>query len=196
MNDFLEEAFQLNEMAMSRIDAIDRCYSLGKPFIEHFHKIYLDTENPARNHWESEMQNWYNMVRDITLKPKNKHLNMSQMKDWFYSFGSSYEEFFNEDSDEIEAYESFIDELDESGDVKKSIGEVLKTMNKVVLYSTGCPKCKILEQKLNMKNIPYEKTDDVSELIELGFMSAPVLKVDDKYLEFKAANEWINRYGE
>ena len=33
-------------------------------------------------------------------------------------------------------------------------------MDKVVLYSTGCPKCKILEQKLNMKSIPYEKTND------------------------------------
>ena len=125
-NRFLKEALQLNEMAMSRIDAIDRCYSLGKPFIEHFHKIYLDKENSARNHWESEMQNWYNVVRDITLKPKNKHLNLSQMKDWFYSFGSSYEEFFNEDLEEIDIYESFIDELDRLGDVKQALIKVLE----------------------------------------------------------------------
>lgn len=69
-------------------------------------------------------------------------------------------------------------------------------MNKVVLYSTGCPKCKILEQKLDMKNIEYEKTNDVSELVKMGFTSAPVLKIDNEYLEFKAANEWINEYGE
>ena len=69
-------------------------------------------------------------------------------------------------------------------------------MNKVVLYSTGCPKCKILEQKLDMKNIEYEKTNDVSELVKMGFTSAPVLKIDDEYLEFKTANEWINEYGE
>lgn len=69
-------------------------------------------------------------------------------------------------------------------------------MNKVVLYSTGCPKCKILEQKLNMKNISYEKTNDVSELIKRGFMSAPVLRVGDEYLEFKAANDWVNEHGE
>lgn len=69
-------------------------------------------------------------------------------------------------------------------------------MSNVVLYSTGCPKCKILEQKLVNKNIAYEKTNDVSKLIKLGFTSAPVLKIDDDYLEFKAANEWINRYGD
>ena len=69
-------------------------------------------------------------------------------------------------------------------------------MNKIVLYSTGCPKCKILEQKLDMKNIEYEKTNDVSELVKMGFTSAPVLKIDDEYLEFKAANEWINEHGE
>ena len=69
-------------------------------------------------------------------------------------------------------------------------------MSNVVLYSTGCPKCKILEQKLTMNDIPYEKTNDVSKLVSLGFTSVPVLKVDDEYLEFKAANEWINEYGE
>ena len=32
----------LNEMAMSRADAIDRCISLGKKFLEHFHKVYTE----------------------------------------------------------------------------------------------------------------------------------------------------------
>ena len=29
-----------------------------------------------------------------------------------------------------------------------------------------------------------------------GFMSAPVLRVEDEYLEFKAANDWVNEHGE
>lgn len=62
----------------------------------------------------------------------------------------------------------------------------------IVLYSTHCPKCKVLETKLRQKNIDYTELNDVSELIEKGFKSAPVLKVNDKYLEFGDANKYIN----
>ena len=32
---------RIDEMAYERNDAIDRCASLGKKFIAHFHKVYL-----------------------------------------------------------------------------------------------------------------------------------------------------------
>ena len=122
----MKEAMLLNEMAMSRADAISRCYGIGKQFIIHFHKIYTSPDDTTTiNHWASELQGWYNEARDIRLKPKNKPLNNSQMKDWFYSFGNSYEEFFNEDAEEIDAYETFIDLLDASDDVKESIYKVV-----------------------------------------------------------------------
>ena len=57
----------------------------------------------------------------------------------------------------------------------------------VVLFSTGCPKCRVLEQKLNQKNIDFTFNDNIDEIIEKGFMTAPVLKVDDDYLEFGQA---------
>ena len=31
----------------------------------------------------------------------------------------------------------------------------------VVLYSTGCPKCKVLEKKLNADKIEYSISDDI-----------------------------------
>jgi glutaredoxin len=63
----------------------------------------------------------------------------------------------------------------------------------VILFSTGCPKCRVLEQKLNQKNIDFTLNDDIDKIIEKGFMTAPVLKVDDYYLEFGQAIKWVNQ---
>lgn len=62
----------------------------------------------------------------------------------------------------------------------------------VTLFSTNCPKCRVLEQKLNQKNIEFNKNSDMNEVIEKGFMSAPVLKIDDVYLDFTSAVKWVN----
>lgn len=61
----------------------------------------------------------------------------------------------------------------------------------VILYSTGCPKCRILETKLNEKDIEYKKNTDIEEMKKLGFVSAPILVVDDKTLNFGDAIRWI-----
>lgn len=118
------EELKLEEQVQSRVDAINVCYSLGKNFIEHFNKIYIDRNNQAVNHWCSEMQAWYDQMLDIVLKYNKRHLNASQRKDWFYSFGSSYEEYFNNNEDEIEKYEIFIDELERTNSVLDSINVV------------------------------------------------------------------------
>lgn len=65
----------------------------------------------------------------------------------------------------------------------------------VVLYSTGCSKCKVLEKKLNADGIDYSISDDISALVEKGFQSAPVLDVDGDFLEFKDAVNWIKNRG-
>ena len=62
----------------------------------------------------------------------------------------------------------------------------------MILYTTNCPKCKVLETKLNSKNITYDICDDVSVMEEKGFMEAPKLEVDDKVLNFKEAVDYIN----
>lgn len=62
----------------------------------------------------------------------------------------------------------------------------------ITLYSTHCPKCVVLEKKLDTKNIQYELVEDQDVMIEKGFMTAPVLDVDGKVMQFKEANDWIN----
>lgn len=65
----------------------------------------------------------------------------------------------------------------------------------VVLYSTGCSKCKVLEKKLNADGIDYSISDDISALVEKGFQSVPVLDVDGDFLDFKDAVNWIKNRG-
>lgn len=61
----------------------------------------------------------------------------------------------------------------------------------ITLYSTNCPKCNVLKQKLQSLNIDFEISNNIDELIELGFTEAPILKVNDQYLNFSKAVNWI-----
>ena len=67
---------------------------------------------------------------------------------------------------------------------------------KITLYSTHCPMCNVLEKKLQMKNIEYDICTDIKEMRKLGFLSAPILKVDDDYYTFKEANILLNNIEE
>ena len=66
----------------------------------------------------------------------------------------------------------------------------------VILYSTGCPKCKVLEAKLNMKEIEYDVVADVSVMESKGFMSVPMLEINGEVMNFKKAVDWINNLEE
>lgn len=63
----------------------------------------------------------------------------------------------------------------------------------ITLYSTGCPKCRVLEKKLEAEEIEYTKVEDEDVMIEKGFMSAPMLDVDGKVMNFKEAVDWLNK---
>jgi glutaredoxin len=63
----------------------------------------------------------------------------------------------------------------------------------VVLYSTGCPKCNVLKQKLDSKSISYTENDSVDDMMALGITQVPVLLVGGERLSFQQANEWINK---
>lgn len=65
-------------------------------------------------------------------------------------------------------------------------------MASIVLYTIDCPKCKILESKLNLKNISYEVFKDKDKMIEKGLSTMPVLEVDGQLLDFGKAIKWIN----
>lgn len=62
----------------------------------------------------------------------------------------------------------------------------------IILYSTGCPKCKVLKKKLDSKDISYVENNDINEMQSLGITQVPVLSVDGELLPFLKANDWIN----
>lgn len=62
-----------------------------------------------------------------------------------------------------------------------------------ILYSTGCPKCEVLKKKLAEKGIQYTENNSVDEMLKLGIEAVPVLKVDDRLLDFKKAVDWVNK---
>ena len=63
---------------------------------------------------------------------------------------------------------------------------------KIILYSTGCPKCEVLKKKLKAKNIEYVENNNVEDMESLGIDQVPVLSVNGNLMSFAEANNWIN----
>ena len=63
---------------------------------------------------------------------------------------------------------------------------------KIVLFSTKCPRCNVLEKKLQQKEVDYDEVNDTSIMEKKGYLSVPVLEVDGKSMDFKEAVDWIN----
>jgi glutaredoxin-related protein len=61
----------------------------------------------------------------------------------------------------------------------------------VILWSTHCPRCKVLETKLKQKSIAYEENNDVEQMKDKGFLEAPKLEVSGVVMDFKEAVKWI-----
>ena len=64
----------------------------------------------------------------------------------------------------------------------------------ILLYSTNppCPRCKVLHQKLAQAGIEFGVIEDTNKMEAMGFISAPMLEVDGKFLTFSEAIEWLN----
>lgn len=65
----------------------------------------------------------------------------------------------------------------------------------ITLYTIDCPKCKILEKKLEQANIKYETCKDINIMTEKGFDFMPVLDVDGQVMNFGEAVKWVNERG-
>ncbi len=63
---------------------------------------------------------------------------------------------------------------------------------KIILYTTHCPMCTVLEEKLEDAGFEYETVEDPQEIIKLGYYSAPILSVDENTMTFKEACDWID----
>lgn len=62
----------------------------------------------------------------------------------------------------------------------------------ITLFSTNCPKCKVLTMKLDKKGINYTKVEDVDTMLAKGIKTAPYLEVDGELMDFTQAVAWIN----
>lgn len=63
--------------------------------------------------------------------------------------------------------------------------------DKIVLYSTGCPRCKILKKKLDDCGTKYTLVEDVELMISKRIMSAPMIEVNGETMDFAKAMMWI-----
>ena len=132
----------LFDMVLARQDAIDRCISLGKKFIEHFDKIYNNRNNNAFNHWAKEMKTWLNQVKEIKLKPKNNYILNGQLRDWFFTAGAAPEDFMlNPDDKELQMYDSFCEKLLSGKDIYNALNELFElNIKDSYNYDEACKK--------------------------------------------------------
>lgn len=63
----------------------------------------------------------------------------------------------------------------------------------IMLYSTHCPQCEILEEKLQVKNIQYTEINDVALMLNKGIKNVPVLEVNGEMMDFLKACEWVKK---
>ena len=61
----------------------------------------------------------------------------------------------------------------------------------IILYTVDCPKCKVLEKKLNNANISFEVCKDTKLMAERNISKLPMLEVDGEMLTFKEAIDMI-----
>lgn len=64
-------------------------------------------------------------------------------------------------------------------------------MQNITVYTTGCPKCRILKQMLDSLELPYTENDDIKAMQDLGIQSVPVLEVDGDRMDFNAAVRYL-----
>ncbi len=70
----------------------------------------------------------------------------------------------------------------------------------ITVYSTNppCPKCRVLEKKLDVAGIEYNIVDDVEEIKAKGYGNRymPLVEADGQIMEFADAVKWVNRKGD
>lgn len=63
----------------------------------------------------------------------------------------------------------------------------------IVLYTTHCPKCRVLESKLDNKNIEYNICEDINIIQNKDITALPALEINNEILNFKDAVNWVNK---
>lgn len=61
----------------------------------------------------------------------------------------------------------------------------------ITVYTTHCPRCKILEKTLASRGVDYTAVEDVDIIVAKGFQMVPMMEVEGRVLDFKEAMFWI-----
>lgn len=66
----------------------------------------------------------------------------------------------------------------------------------VILYTTHCPRCQVLEKKMQQKGIEYTVEENIDVMTQLNIKTVPMLQVDcGPLMDFVQANNWVNAWG-
>jgi glutaredoxin-related protein len=63
--------------------------------------------------------------------------------------------------------------------------------NNIILYTTHCPKCKVLQLKLEKLNLSFEICEDIETMETLGFKTSPMLSINNKIYNFQEAVKFL-----
>lgn len=63
---------------------------------------------------------------------------------------------------------------------------------KAILYSTHCPCCEALEERLRQAEIKYIVVSNTDQILALGIAHVPVLEIDGRQMNYPAAIRWLN----
>lgn len=165
------------DMALSRADAMERCISLGKRFIEHFDKIYKNPNDSSVQHWKGEMKGWLDSVKEIKLKNTNKPLLNTELHDWFFTAGANVGDFIrNPIGDEVRAYDKFILDCMSMGldsafkNIKYEVTDSMKTRDELTVNQ--------FKSKIDNSSMDKNKL----EAIRKEVMASRLMNIDKQWL--------------
>lgn len=67
-------------------------------------------------------------------------------------------------------------------------------MQKIIFYTTGCPRCQVLKKKMDSLGIEYQLNNDIEEMMLWGVQTVPVLRIEKQLLDFSQAVKWLKEY--
>lgn len=112
----------LEDMALSRSDAIDKCKGKGIKFIQHFEKIFDNPNHQSVYHWAKEMNSWLNDVKEYKLKESNDYILFGDLRDWFFTAAGTPDEFMKKPTQEkLKQYDRFVNKLSQDLSVQEAL---------------------------------------------------------------------------
>lgn len=62
----------------------------------------------------------------------------------------------------------------------------------IKVYSTGCPKCRVLLKKLDKNDIKYQVVSDMAEMKSLNITTIPMILLENgNFMNFNESIEWL-----